>query len=304
MRLQLQLTLLSPLAFVSYFVSKLIGTALLPCCCCFCPHRLIVVSLLPIGCCLFSSPVPNLLMPQLTRPPLLLAGALPSPLTDFNFVLLAVAAVSPLTALLPCHPLLASVFIGWNCCFLAADWFWLFPWSKPNNQRDSALTAFCCPCCPHHQMIVNLTLLHLLQSGNCYFSPPVDCSFSFPAVIGYLLLFCRRLIVPFLFLLQLVTCYFFASGWLFLFSFPTAISYLLLIHCQLIVPFLFPLQLVTCYFFASSWLFLFSFPAAISYLLLIHRQLIVPFLFLLQLVACYFFATGWLFFFPFPAAIG
>jgi len=33
----------------------------------------------------FIFPVPNLVKPELTRPPLLLAGALTSPLTDFDF---------------------------------------------------------------------------------------------------------------------------------------------------------------------------------------------------------------------------
>jgi len=51
----------------------------------------------------FIFPVPNLVKPELTRPPLLLAGALPSPLTNFDFGILAatVAVTAHCTIALP-----------------------------------------------------------------------------------------------------------------------------------------------------------------------------------------------------------
>jgi len=72
--------------------------------------------------------------------PLLLAGTLPWPLTDFNIFVLAVMVVVMLTVLLPCCLLLASFLYF----LLLPHWFLPCYWAKLEAQTDSALTAVCC----------------------------------------------------------------------------------------------------------------------------------------------------------------
>jgi len=96
----------------------------------------------------FISPVQDLLKPEQTRPPLLLAGALPW-LTGINFVLLAVAVAVTAHCTIALPPAIGFCLYWLNLLLSHRQLMWLLPsfpvdGPKPEAQSDSALTAVCC----------------------------------------------------------------------------------------------------------------------------------------------------------------
>jgi len=94
----------------------------------------------------FISPVPNLLKPELTWPPLLLAETLPSWLTGINFVLLAVVVAVTDHCTIVLLPAIGFCLLVKLVAFLMLAEFGFFLVSRPKTkaQTDSASTAVCC----------------------------------------------------------------------------------------------------------------------------------------------------------------